>query len=168
MTVQRGQRAPRPNIVITDALIEQAKRRDSGHCMIAEAVKAAVPHARSVSVDLASIRWTDPESALRYTFLTPRVAQLALVQFDQGDENIEPFSFRLRGALVTQSHMKKPKAKGTPRTVSTKTSLVKADGGKPGVATRVGGKTPPLGPLSNSKRVRVGKRREFGLRTISR
>jgi hypothetical protein len=46
--------------------------------MIAEAIKQAVPRATNVSVDLSTVRWTDPEKKLRYTYLTPRAAQIAL------------------------------------------------------------------------------------------
>lgn len=157
--------SPRVTIKIDREIIEAAKRRDSSHCMIAEAIKAAVPDAKSVSVDLASIRWTDPKRGLRYTYLTPRTAQLELIRFDQGDETIEPFSFHLRGAMVTASKMKKAGAEKLP----TKATLGERSGTHKGeVPERIGGKTPPIGPLSNHSKVRVGLRREFGLRRLSR
>ena len=93
-------RAPRLTIQITPERIEESKERDSSHCMIAEAVKAAYPGASRVSVDLQTIRFTDPQRHHRYTYLTPRTAQLSLIDFDQGDTPA-PFSFVLRGGHVT-------------------------------------------------------------------
>lgn len=93
MTVHRvSAMAPRPTVQVTRQIIEAAKRRDSSHCMIAEAIKLAVPNATSVAVDLQTIRWTDRERNLRYIYLTPRIGQINLVKFDQGDEDIEPFT----------------------------------------------------------------------------
>jgi hypothetical protein len=67
--------------------------------MIAEAIKAAVPGSRRVTVDLQTIRFNDPKRSLRYVYLTPRPAQEALIQFDQGVLP-RPFNFTLRGAHV--------------------------------------------------------------------
>lgn len=62
--------------------------------MIAEAVKNCVPRAKNVSVDLATIRFTDKDTGERYVYQTPAGAQAALVNFDQGNKP-EPFKFRL-------------------------------------------------------------------------
>jgi hypothetical protein len=62
-----------------------------------------VPHARFISVDLQTIRWSDPKRGVRYVFLTPAVAQQDLIiPFDQGEE-CKPISFRMRPAFVTRS-----------------------------------------------------------------
>lgn len=91
-------------------MIEEAKQRDSSHCMLAEAVRAALPGARFVGIDMQTMRFTDPIRPLRYVYLTPRVAQEALIAFDAGDELIPAFKCELRGGqvLATASLRKAP------------------------------------------------------------
>jgi len=193
----RTARAPQVTVAVTTDLIEDAARRDSGHCMIAEAVKLAVPGARRVSVDLQTIRFTDPTRDLRFTYLTPRVGQVALVDFDQGDRP-EPFGFRLRGGAVskagsnpavkakrasearsrTRAHTDIAEAASgkEPKTgVGTTARLVQRRSGKePGSESaleRIGGPTPPLAALASPAPItgrRKGQRREFGLRSFQR
>lgn len=165
---RRTRYAPRATVQVTQHEIDTAVPRDSGHCMIADAVKRAIPHAKGISVDLQSIRFTDREKNLRYTFLTPRSAQLALLDFDAGRKP-EPFAFQLRGAMVTNAHIKQapkdPVVAGAARLADLSPETV----AKGSVPVRVGGKVPPVGPLSNRPRgIRVGKRREFGLRALMR
>ena len=112
MTVsQRKAKGPRtarvpqsPQILVTvdQQTINEAIVRNSSHCMIAEAVKKVVPYARTVLVDLQSIRLTDNERGVRYTYLTPRVAQLALIAFDQGNKP-KPFKITLSGGSVRRA-----------------------------------------------------------------
>lgn len=71
---------------VTQALVDRATKRDSRHCMIAEAIQAARPDYKNVTVDLATIRWTNPRTGKRYVALTPQEARVALVAFDQGHE----------------------------------------------------------------------------------
>jgi len=86
--------------------------------MIAEAIKREVPAARNVSVDLAQIRWSDPVKNVRYIYFTPRICQIALIQYDRGHKP-QPFTFMLRtAAQITRSHTRN---RGEP----------KADNGKP-------------------------------------
>lgn len=85
--------------------IADAMQKDSSHCMTAEGIKEAIPNAKFVSVDLQSIRWTDPDKGLRYIFLTPRICQAGILAFDQG-EPVEPFVLRMRPAQVIKSGMK--------------------------------------------------------------
>ncbi len=87
-------------VSVTRELIEQATKRDSRRCMIAEAIKAARPDYRQVLVDLATIRWTNPRTRKRYIALTPEAAGLALVAFDQ-EQEIEPFELHLKAVQVT-------------------------------------------------------------------
>lgn len=164
--VDRGTRAPRVTVHVTEEIINTAKRRDSSHCMISEAVQQAVPEAKSVSTDLQSVRWTDRKKGLRYTYLTPREAQVALLQFDQGDENIKPFSVTLRGALVTRANTKKDTA--AKRSIPKRASFRKPKNAGPrAVPERVGGSPPPVGPLTDRPpRRNTGKRRSFGLRQL--
>jgi hypothetical protein len=101
--------SPRLTISIDRETIEASTRRKSSHCMIAEAIKQAIPRATGVSVDLQAIRWTDPDLQLRYVFLTPREAQIALIHFDRG-QTPEPFEMKLSNAHVLRAH---PSVKST-------------------------------------------------------
>jgi hypothetical protein len=171
-------KGPQLIVDVTHAIMEHARVRDSSHCMIAMAVRDIMPEMRSIAVDLQTIRFTNREKGYRYTFLTHRIAQVALVQFDQGIMP-EPFKFRLTGAHVTKM-LHKPKVQ-TPRSMSEaqKAGLIKAnrvlhgednarlDKLKTTLATprskterllRVGGTPPPLGNFA--------RRREFGLKGL--
>ena len=71
--VQKAMTTPRVNVQVTPDIINVAARRDSGHCMIADALRLAVPEAQSVSVDLATIRWTDNANYVSVTRTSRRV-----------------------------------------------------------------------------------------------
>jgi hypothetical protein len=145
----------RIDIQVKASHIAESKPQNSSHCMIADALKAAMPTAKSIAVDLATIRFTDPKTGLRYIYLTPPRAQRALAQFDQGLK-VEPFPIRLtRPAQVIQSGRK----------ASQKQQGVRAPSNDRCVPTRLGGKVPPTGPLSNN--VRLGKIRAYGLRATT-
>jgi hypothetical protein len=175
----RTKTSPRLAINVPQDIIDTSAVKDSSHCMIAEAIGRAVPNATYISVDLATIRFTDKSAGVRYIYLTPRGAQQALLQFDDG-EKPEAFSFTLRDAHVV--------ACGTAG--KGRTSLEQHPKGETNVPIRVGGKVPPTGPLatgsgSNQARSekgvavraraeetrvpnRTGRRREFGMRAIIR
>jgi hypothetical protein len=176
-------RSPIVNISVTPDLIGLSAKRDSSHCMIAEAIKLAVPGARFVSVDLQTIRFTDPEKPYRYTYLTPRRAQLALVDFDQGREP-EPFDVRLRGGTVTKSHSRrspeqkereakarkasKPATENGPVVAKKRTILSPRHANSETSIPEInGGTTPPMGALASVTTAR-GRRRQFGLRSLER
>jgi len=152
--------------------------------MTAEAVKDAMPTASSISVDIQTIRFSLPEKRLRDTYLTPRIAQEAIIKFDQG-ETPDPFSFRLQGAHVTTMYTREKRATPHGRlTPAQQESIKKARqyspthqgrmvpdhpelmqtvqrGGENGrVSERVGGRPPPTTPFA--------RRREFGLRALKR
>lgn len=157
-TPSRSRSTPRLTINVTQELIDKSTVKDSSHCMIAEAVKEAFPKARHVAVDLATIRFTDPGVGLRYIYLTPRHVQEALLDFDQGVKP-EPFSLQIRAAQTLPS--------GTGKKGRARLERAEESGGTPHI--RVGGKTPPIGPLtSTSIPNRTGRRREFGLRAITK
>lgn len=166
-------RAPRVKVIVTKEQIEDSVERDSSHCMIAEAVKAAYPNAKKVSVDLQTIRFSDPEKRSRYTYLTPRRAQVALVQWDQGIKP-EPFDLTLRQGQVTfsgsrQVRESKPISEAQRRALAkarkvSKAKLVPRDKKNGIVPEKVGGKTPPL--ARNSENVPFSNRRAFGLRGL--
>ena len=145
--------APQVTIHVSAENINTSVQRASGHCMIAEAVKATKPDARFVSVDLQTIRWTLLDKAERYTYLTPRPVQIALVEFDQGVLP-KPFKFTIRGGATTSTGV----WTGRPR-------MMKAKGKNASKIPRiVGGKLPPKAALSNTTNIKG--RRSFGLRSL--
>jgi hypothetical protein len=91
-------RAPQIVVKVTEELIYEATQRDSSHCMISEAIAIAMPKASRISTDLQTIRLTIPDMGYRFTYLTPRIAQEGLINFDQGVPP-EPFKFALRNPI---------------------------------------------------------------------
>jgi len=160
--------APNLRISVTQAHIDDAIPKDSGHCMIADAVAVALPGSARRLIDLQTIRVTDPKRGLRYTYLTPRIAQEALVRWDKGIKP-PPFSFVLRGGHVTKAYQRKDAKAISPKQLAArqraaqkmldlqKTRLRSRDDHAP---VRVGGKTPPLN-------VPYSRRREFGVRGLA-
>jgi len=148
-----------PHIKVSQKHIDDAIPADSAHCMIADGIKESLPHVKHISVDIGSIRYSDPKKGLRYTFLTPRPAQWALVQYDQGVKP-EPFNFDLRGGQRTTMH---PGDKKTGKQKAAhklgRRRLVKR---KPNAAQRaeqevVGGRPPPnLASLRKSEAIKKG------------
>lgn len=153
ITKQRVPRSRRVDVEVTPEVIKTAVEGDSGHCMIADAVKAAVPNARNISVDLQTIRFSDPVKRMRYVYLTPRMAQLALVDFD-GGEKPEPFTFRLDRAHIVA--MKDPGAakdpKRTAMTPAKTRALAKAR------ASRAQERQAPQTPAERRNEVKRGER----------
>lgn len=178
-TVTRAPRAPRVKVIADGETIRSGIGRDSAHCIFAEAVKAAYPKAAKIAVDLQTIRFSDPKKGLRYTYLTPRRCQIALVKFDQGIKP-EPLEFLLRNGQVTRKRQKNQrvvtekqkeaarKSVKTARAVNpfNRSRMVRDDGGKHGVPRRVGGQTPPLAPTSEKDDVPFTRRRAFGIRAL--
>jgi hypothetical protein len=87
--------------------IDEALRASSSHCAIAMALQAALPDARFVSVDLQSVRFTDPRRGVRICFLTPHPARELIIGFDQGDaERCKPITFSMRPCTITKAGRK--------------------------------------------------------------
>lgn len=169
-------RAPVVSIPITDKNIKRATRNDSSHCMIADSIIDALPNAKFVSVDLQTIRWSDLKTGFRYTYLTPRPAQEALILFDRGVVP-PPFTLKLRGAQ-TSSVQRVARGKGGKRTFTRqhklgRRKLIKAATSSGVVPDIVGGKPPMTAELaSHSKGTKRGNlprgnRRQFGLRAFT-
>src|SRR5216684_6376309 len=150
-------KAPTATVKVTQEAIDKGVRRSSSHCMFAEAVKQSILGAKRVSVDLQTIRFTDKSKSLRYVYLTPRIAQVALINYDQKVKPA-PFTFKLRGGAVHKSSHGSHKKKSTVirnRVSETKAKIVRLrDSGN--VPEIVGGKLPPSS--------RFARRRAFGLR----
>ncbi len=81
-------------VTVKQEHITNGVQKNSQHCMIADAIKACAPSAQHIMVDIQSIRWSDPKTKTRYTYLTPPVAQQNLLKFDKG-ETCKPFAFSL-------------------------------------------------------------------------
>jgi len=86
----------RIRIEVTEQDIERAHRSNSYHCVVAQAVARTVKDARSIDVDIQTIRFT--RDGGRWIFLTPYAVQGYIVAFDAGDP-IEPFTFELRNPM---------------------------------------------------------------------
>lgn len=85
-------------IHVDDEHIANAQRKNSHHCMIADALRSALPEAKFISVDLQSIRFSILEEKTRYFYFTPTIAQHALLKFDQGKQ-LRAFDFTMRSGI---------------------------------------------------------------------
>lgn len=166
---------PSNKIKVTPEIIQASIRSNSSHCMIAEAVREAIPEAKLVSVDLATIRYSHPGTGKRYTFFTPGVAQRALLMFDAGKQ-MEPFDFLLsKPCQVNTVGLKSRKtpeeqAKEKLRRIARKNAATakRTSSNGSGIITKEGGDPLPTGPLSSTHRKMTGQRREYGLRAMGR
>jgi hypothetical protein len=183
---------PRLDFWVTTNIIELAIPKDSAHCMIADALKAALPKARAIAVDLATIRYTDPGKGRRYIYLTPAIAQVALLKFDNG-EKPEPFQVKAQAAQIVESlsvrkkrtNDARPSLKNQVSAANTDESALLDTLGRPFSKKRqsaklipnkdhkgappikLGGNVPPMGALaSGGPEYRTGRKRSFGLRTM--
>lgn len=97
-------KSPYVAVKVTAAMIGDAMKKNSSHCMTAVAVTTACAkrgiNATHVSVDIQTIRFTDPAKGLRYVYLTPRTAQHRIIQWDQGDVDVPEFAFVLANGAV--------------------------------------------------------------------
>jgi hypothetical protein len=155
---QSGERLKTLRVEVTQDIIETALPANSGHCMISDAVKLAAEGRRwrisKVLTDLQTIRFTDLKKRIRYICFTPRIGQIALLAFDQG-QRPEPFSFRLKAVQIIQ---KQPRVKGQ-----------RARRGKARIAVQVRQDSTNQRPIKHGGHeipTTVGLRREFGLRGL--
>jgi hypothetical protein len=118
--------------------------------MISQSIKKELPWASGVSVDLQTIRLSDRNERKRYIFLTPLVAQQAIVDFDQGKAPL-PFTVKLRNPQVTNI------GRGN-RQGARNLGLRKSSGLGSHEAVITGGRPPPKA---------AGQTRRFGLRGLS-
>lgn len=169
--------APYVTCHVTQEMIDLSLRKNSGHCMTADAIQLAFPGATNISVDIQTIRFSDNQRRLRYIYLTPRKVQQYIIDWDDGIK-IPPFSFVLRGGHVTEmgthvynridlssygvrgaesaKHERTKNRKKLP--VDAKLKQNRGLGGN--IPTVVGGDEPPVS--------RYSLRREFGLRAFQR
>jgi hypothetical protein len=97
----------RVEITIEQRHIDRAIERHS-HAAAAEAIKEQTGW-KFVSVDIQTIRGSDPRKGLRFCFLTPHVVQHSIIlPFDAGErENCKPITFTMKPAFVTKSGKKR-------------------------------------------------------------
>jgi len=84
--------------------IESARRKDSHHCMIADAIREQL-NVQFILVDTQSIRFSDPAIQERLTYFTPPEAQRQILRWDRGIK-VQPFVFEL-GSPVKVRPLKK-------------------------------------------------------------
>src|SRR5436853_557361 len=100
-------------IQITQDNIDNAVKRNSHRCMIADAIQKEIDWAKYIMVDLQSIRFSDMDNNVRYFYLTPPKAQKELLNFDQGVK-VKPFTLTLVRAIkrpMRRTHKLNPKRK---------------------------------------------------------
>jgi hypothetical protein len=151
--------APRIFLSLTPKIIEEGTQRNSNHCMVAEALRAKYPELTHIAVDIQTIRATDKKKRERYVWLTPRVVQQMIVDFDRG-QKIQPFGFHCRDGQVTAT---KAVRNGNPKAVAKRAKhrklRMRLKGNNHTIPERVGGAVPPRA---------IGQRREYGLRSFDR
>ena len=92
--------APRLKIDITEENYKRAVCAKSSACLVADAIKEQYPEFSRVHVDVATIRVTDKDRGVRYTYLTPKAVAETLLFFDQGwTEDTFPKTLRIREAV---------------------------------------------------------------------
>lgn len=96
--IKKHEEMPKIVIPVSSRIIANAIKADSHHCMIADAIKKRIPKAQYISVDLQSVRFTDPDEGIRYKYFTPLFGQQALVKFDRGDV-VKPFTITLKDGI---------------------------------------------------------------------
>jgi hypothetical protein len=154
-------KSPVLRVNVTKELRDEAVKSNSSHCMIAEAIKEAYPLLNHVSVDLQTIRFSDPAKGLRYIYLTPRACQEALVLFDEGVAS-KPFRFILRGAhIVAMSRSNREQGVSARERVRLGRRRISDAGDPHAVPDTVGGRGVRKHPSGAS-------RRKFGLRAFTR
>jgi len=94
---------------VTREIIENSVRGDSSRCMIAGAIRQAIPEAKRIDVDLQYVRFT--RNCLRHVYPLPSRVAYNLASFESGEE-VEPFVFDLVGGNVYQA-TSPPGRKGT-------------------------------------------------------
>jgi hypothetical protein len=146
--------APRIFISVTKGVVAESTQRNSNHCMVAEALKEKYPQLTHISVDIQTIRATNKKKRERYVWLTPRVVQKMIIDFDAG-KKIKAFGFHCRDGQVTASG--KHHSAAMAHRARRRKLRQSAGGNNHTVPERVGGGVPPRA---------IGQRREYGLRSF--
>lgn len=160
-------------VEITPEIVNRAVYKDSHRCMIAEAIKEQYPYVTNVTIDAAFIRYTIPERGQRFIHITPSIAATLLVKFDQALA-IEPVTFRLTSPVqIVDTAKRNAERRERERKqiergeIPAKRSKIRKNSGQGTALTKLGGKTPPSGPLSNSRGL-PNNIRTYGLCSLTR
>jgi hypothetical protein len=140
-------------IIVERRHITNAEKKDSHHCMIADAIKDRLA-VQFIVVDTQSIRWSDPATKERYVYLTPPTAQDMILRWDRGIK-IQPFAFELaRPIKVTPIRKKYEGKKSTRRKAQQKYEMKRRD---------------PMAPrlVKKNRKPKVTRFREFGVRRLT-
>ena len=164
-------------IPVTQEMIDRAIAADSGACVIADAINAAIPGARA-DVDLQLTAVSFPDEGLRVAYLSSAGTQKTLIEFDQGLP-VEPcMVYLIRREAVQVRGMRQPRVgadgkrtkqdiRSLPEDQIERVSqpgrgraMVDIGGGKlvPANSTAL----PPEGTLSN----RRGRKRVYGAKVL--
>lgn len=143
---------------VAQKFITNGSQKNSQHCMIADAIRAARPNAKYVMVDTQSIRFSDPKERLRYVYLTPPIAQLNILRYDQG-KKVTPFSFNLNAPMRVKQVLNWTERRRR-RTASQKLRRKKSD--KQNAAWKA-----KYAHLAANRALNHQKEREFGLRKLT-
>ena len=103
--------SPSLTVQITEENWERAIASNSGGCLIADALKAQYPEYTGVTVDMATIRFSDRKSGQRFTYLTPQSGQHLLLSLDQGWASKMISEIILKRAVKIDRIIRSPKEK---------------------------------------------------------
>lgn len=144
-------------ITVRKEHIENAKRKDSHHCMIADAIRDCT-NGQYIRVDVQSIQFSDVKSGERFIYLTPPIAQNAIIRWDKGIE-VQPFSFEIHDPKI-----KKVRTRWTGNVEARNAAQRKYE--KKRRLARKKAKKDPNAPRLVTKKSKkaISRYREFGLR----
>jgi hypothetical protein len=169
----------RAAVSLTQEMIDTSMQRNSSHCAGVAAIKAAIPDATFVCLDLQS--WRFSRKGCRYVGLTPHVLQEFIINYDQGN-SVAPINFTLKPAFISRTGKKRRQTPSNDelkdvglrvaKEDASKNKLVPYAGKEPrkrrtisqtrpdgSIPITLGGRPPPVSVLA---------RREFGLRALRR
>jgi hypothetical protein len=102
-------------IRVTKKDIADSVPKNSERCMIAQALLREIPDAKYISVDVATVRYSDLKTGRRHVYLTPPIAQRALLQFDKG-KPVDSFRFTLANGFDTTMRTRRTDGRKVERT----------------------------------------------------
>lgn len=91
---------------VTKEILRMSERQNSHHCIVANAIRAAIPGVFSVDVTVDSIRFN--YGGLRYYWRNPAPIAKRLIKWDENGE-VKPFSFQLQHPLTAEIQKRLPR-----------------------------------------------------------
>ncbi|MFI5223779.1 MAG: hypothetical protein ACHQX3_05955 [Nitrospirales bacterium] len=142
-------------IIVKKQHIDNARKKDSHHCMIADSLKEM--GVQFILVDTQSIRYSDPDTKERLVFMTPPTAQEMILRWDRGIQ-IQPFAFELGKPVI----IKPMRKRWTGKKSVLKKARAKYD------AKRRDPMAPRLVKKNLREKPKVTRFREFGVRRLTK